>query len=90
MALISSFLGMLIYMYKEKNKPHHIPHVHARYREYELSIAANGDILEGDLPRKQLKGLEAWVAIHEDDIIASWEALNADDSEVIKIKGLEV
>ena len=88
MPLISAFLGMLIYMYKEKDSPHHKPHVHARYGEFELSIAADGEILEGSLPRKQQKAMEAWVAMREDEINASWIALN-EYSEVIKIKGLE-
>jgi hypothetical protein len=29
MPLMSSFLGILVYMFKEKNSPHHMPHVHA-------------------------------------------------------------
>jgi len=54
-----------------------------------MTIAANGEILAGKLPRKQQKYVEAWVALREDEIKASWTALNADNSEVIKIKGLE-
>ena len=34
MPLISSFLGILIYMFKEKNSPHHKPHVHVVYAEH--------------------------------------------------------
>jgi len=33
--------------------------------------------------------VEAWVALREDEIKASWIAMNADNSEVVKIKGLE-
>jgi hypothetical protein len=40
------------------------------------------------LPRKQMKLVDAWVALHEDELNASWVALNEND-EVIKIKGLE-
>jgi hypothetical protein len=89
MPLISSFLGILIYMFKEKNSPHHRPHVHAVYGNKKMTIAANGEILAGGLPKKQQKYVEAWVALREDEIKASWVALNADNSEVIKIKGLE-
>ena len=42
MPLISSFLGILIYMFKEKNSPHHKPHVHAVYSGKKMSIAADG------------------------------------------------
>ncbi|MCL2106579.1 MAG: DUF4160 domain-containing protein [Oscillospiraceae bacterium] len=88
MPLISSFLGVLIYMFKETNSPHHKPHVHVVYAEYKMSIAADGEILAGSLPRKQQKAVEAWVALREDEINASWVALN-ENGEVIKIKGLE-
>ena len=58
MPLISSFFGVLIYMYKEKNSPHNKPHVHAVYAGEKLSIASNGEILAGCLPRKQQKYVE--------------------------------
>ena len=45
-------------------------------------------IFAGILPRKQQKLVEAWVALHEDELNASWIALN-ENGEVIKIKGLE-
>jgi hypothetical protein len=88
MPLMSNFLGVLIYMFKEKNSPHHMPHVHAVYGTEKMSIAANGEILAGSLPRKQQKYVEAWVALREDEINAAWTALN-DNGEVLKIKGLE-
>jgi hypothetical protein len=40
------------------------------------------------VPRKQQKYVEAWVALREDEIGTSLKALN-ENSEVIKIKGLE-
>jgi hypothetical protein len=88
MPLLSSFFGVLIYMFKEKNTPHKKPHVHAVFAEDKMSIASDGEILAGKLPRKQQKYVEAWVALREDEINAAWIALN-ENSEVIKIKGLE-
>jgi len=86
--LISSFYGILIYMFKELNSPHKVPHFHAVYGEYRLSMDFLGEILAGTLPRKQLKLVEAWTAIHEDELRAAWIALN-ENGEVIKIRGLE-
>jgi len=86
--LISSFFGILVYMYKERNCPHGRPHVHAVFANERVSISADGVILAGGLPRKQQKYLEAWVALREDEIKAAWAALN-DNGEVIKIKGLD-
>lgn len=88
MPLISSFLGILIYMYKEINSPHHKPHVHAVYSGEKMSISTDGTILAGRLPRKQQKYVEAWVALREDELNAAWIALN-EHSEVLKVKGLE-
>jgi len=88
MPLISSFFGILIYMFKEKNSPHTMPHVHAVFSGDRMSISADGEILAGKLPRKQQKFVEAWVALREDEIKAAWIALN-ENSEVIKIRGLE-
>jgi hypothetical protein len=44
MPLISSFLGILIYMFKEKNSPYSKPHIHAVYSGKKMSIAADGEI----------------------------------------------
>lgn len=88
MPLISSFYGILIYMFKELQNPHNKPHIHAVFAGEKLSIDFNGDILAGSLPRKQQKLVEAWVALHEDELNAAWIALN-ENGEVIKIKGLE-
>ena len=88
MPLISNFFGILIYMYKEINSPHHKPHVHAVFSGEKMSIATDGVILTGSLPRKQQKYVEAWVALREDELNAAWIALN-ENSEVIKVKGLE-
>ena len=53
-----------------------------------MSITIEGKILEGKLPKKQKKLVDAWIEIHKDELYAAWHALN-NDGEVIKIKGLE-
>ena len=65
-----------------------MPHVHAIYSEYEMSIDFDGNILAGELPRKQTKLVEAWVLLHTDELNAAWRAYR-DDGELIKIRGLE-
>jgi len=88
MPLISQFYGILIYLYREMNAQHKTPHVHAQYGEYEMSISFDGDIIAGTLPVKQRKLVEAWVALHEDELRAAWKVYN-ESGEIIKIKGLE-
>jgi hypothetical protein len=88
MPIISQFYGILIYLYREINERHNTPHIHAQYGEFELSISFDGNIIAGSLPKKQLKMVEAWIAIHEDELRAAWRVYN-ENGEVIKIKGLE-
>ncbi|MDR0852951.1 MAG: DUF4160 domain-containing protein [Clostridiales Family XIII bacterium] len=88
MPLISSFYGILIYIYQEKGETHSTPHVHAGYAEYDMSIDFDANVLAGSLPNKQKKLVEAWVLIHQDELKAAWKAYN-EFGELIKIKGLE-
>jgi len=56
MPIISMFYGIIIRLYLMDNKQHNLPHVHAKYAEFEASIdITDGEILSGELPRKQLR-----------------------------------
>ena len=53
MPIISMFYGVIIRMYLLDNKHHNLPHIHAKYAEFEASInIADGEILAGKLPKK--------------------------------------
>jgi hypothetical protein len=88
MPLISSFYGILIYIYMEKGSRHNQPHIHAMYGEHDMSIDFKGNKMAGDLPKKQNKLVEAWIAIHSEELNCAWTAYNK-FGEIIKIKGLE-
>ena len=53
-------------------KKHNKPHVHVQYGEYKASIAVDGELLAGKLPRKQLKIIIGWLALHEEEAYAAW------------------
>ena len=73
MPVISMFYGIIIRLYVLDNKHHQIPHIHARYAEYEASISIeDGEILAGELPRKQLRLVQAWIELRRDELIADW------------------
>lgn len=56
------------------NQHHNQPHIHARYAEFEASIGiAEGEVLAGELPRKQLRLVQAWIELHRDELMADWE-----------------
>ena len=53
---------------------HHLPHIHARYAEFEASVGIeDGELMAGDLPRKQLRLVQAWIELHRDELMANWE-----------------
>jgi hypothetical protein len=73
MPVISMFHGILIRMYTLDTQHHHLPHLHARFAEFEASIGIDdGEPLAGQLPRKQLRLVQAWIELHRDELKADW------------------
>ena len=70
MPTISMFLGIIIRMYIDEHNP---PHFHASYQGHEASFTLDGELIEGDMPRKQRKYIGAWAEYHNDELIANWE-----------------
>ncbi|QTA80212.1 DUF4160 [Desulfonema limicola] len=74
MPIISMFYGIIIRMYLLDNKQHNLPHIHAKYAEFEASITIeDGNVIAGELPRKQLRLVQAWIELHKDELSANWE-----------------
>lgn len=69
---LSRFYNIVIKMIYSDNDQHHKPHIHVFYAEHEASIGVDGELLAGSLPVKQLKLVEAWIAIHEDELYKAW------------------
>ncbi len=46
-----------------------------------------GSVLEGSLPRAKLKLMEAWIEIHQEDLMADWQ-LALSGEPVFKIEPL--
>ena len=65
------FYNIVIKMIYSDDGQHHKPHFHVYYAEYEASVGVDGDLLAGSLPVKQLKLVQAWGAIHEDELYAA-------------------
>ena len=69
---LSRFQGMVIKLIFMDNDKHHKPHVHVFYGEYEASIGIDGELLEGSLPVKKLKLVQAWMILHEEELYKAW------------------
>lgn len=73
MPLISSFYGVLIYLYWLDTRQHHLPHIHAMYAGDEAVFAIEtGEPLDGSLPRRQTRLVQAWIEIRRDELMADW------------------
>lgn len=73
MPTISMFYGIIIRMYFGP-KEHNPPHIHAYYQDFNATFDLDlGSILEGKLPKKQTKLVQAWIEIHKDELLADWE-----------------
>jgi hypothetical protein len=74
MPIISMFYGIIIRLFLLDNKHHNTPHIHAKYGEFDVSIGiSDGELLAGELPRKQLRLVQAWIELHRDELMADWE-----------------
>ena len=73
MPTISMFFGIIIRIFFNDNKEHKAPHLHAFYNEFEAIYSIeSGELLAGELPKKQAKLVEAWIEIRKEDLIANW------------------
>lgn len=84
MPLISMFFGIIITM---NINDHPRPHLHAKYGEHKAVYLLDGTLDEGHLPRKQDKLVQAWIALHQDELEANWEILHS-EGEAFRIDPL--
>ena len=88
MPSISMFYGIIVYMYFMDNRQHKMPHIHAKYQDYEIVLSIpDGEILEGDMPKSKMKLLSAWIEIHQDELMANWQ-LAISGQQLYKIEPL--
>ena len=89
MAAISMFYGLIIYLYQFDNIRHHIPHIHVKYQgEWAVFSILEGEILEGELKTEKVKLVQAWMLIHQEELIANWDLAIAGEP-VFKIEPLK-
>ena len=83
------FYGVIVSMYFFDTGKHKRPHIHVKYQGEEAVISIpDGEVLEGAIQRNKMKLVQAWIEIHQDDLIADWElALNG--QEIFKIEPLK-
>ena len=89
MAVISMFYGIIVSIYFFDTRRHHLPHIHVKYQDQEAVIAIpSGEVLEGELRPNKLKLVQAWIEIHQEELMADWE-LASQGQSVFKIEPLK-
>ncbi len=84
---ISRFYGIIIYMYLGDHVP---PHFHAIYAEFEAQVnIETGEIVEGQMPRKQLRLVQAWCELHNEELMFNWSELHKQKPAFKKIIPLQ-
>jgi hypothetical protein len=82
------FYGLIIRMLYMDTQQHHLPHLHVEYQACEAVVTLpDGELIEGNLPAKKLRLLQAWITIHEEELMADW-ALAVKGEPVFKIEPL--
>lgn len=88
MPTLSMFYGIIIRMYMEIGGKHNVPHIHAEYGDDEALFDFNGNIIEGALPKKKERLVQAWIGIHEEELSANWKLLSQGE-QFFKISPLQ-
>ena len=89
MPVISTFYGVIVLMYYLDNRKHHLPHIHAQHGDDEAVISIpDGDVIEGSLRTNKLKLVQAWIEIHQQELMADWE-LAVNGRPIFKIEPLK-
>ena len=74
MPIISTFFGIVVAMYFFDNKRHSVPHIHVKAEGEEAVISIpDGEVLQGSLRANKLRLAQAWVEIHQEELMQCWE-----------------
>ena len=75
------FFGIIIRMYMEVGQPHQLPHFHAYYQDEVAVFSLDPiELMGGSLPRRQRRLVEAWAELHQEELVADWQRLQAGQS----------
>jgi hypothetical protein len=89
MPVISMFYGIIVLMYYVDNKKHHRPTYSRRVQRREAVVSIpDGEVMEGSLRSAKLKLVQAWIEIHQDELMADWR-LAVSGQPVFKIEPLK-
>jgi hypothetical protein len=84
---ICRFFGIIISMYAKDHLP---PHFHAKYGDFlGLFSIDNGDLIEGNMPRRAIRLIQDWSELHKAELMDNWLQSQNDAPNFHKIDPLE-
>lgn len=86
MPALCMFYGIIIRMYNNGSE-HNPPHFHATYQGHNATFTLEGEMKEGNMPKKQQNLILAWATLHHDELVANWE-LAVEEQPLFKIDPL--
>jgi hypothetical protein len=66
---ISRFLGIVDYM---NWADHPLPHFHARYGDYEVTVEIETGIVRGTFPKRAMRAVLEWLDLHQEELLVDW------------------
>ncbi len=85
MPIISTFYGIIIYMFWRDHNP---PHFHAKYGEYEIIVEIETGKVEGVMPKRALQMIQEWRQLHKAELRENWKKAEQ-NKPIEKIEPLE-
>lgn len=83
------FYGIIVRMFFMDNKEHKLPHIHVEYADYTAVVdISNGIILAEKFPNDKMKLVQAWLLIHQEELMADWK-LAINGQPIFKIDALK-
>jgi hypothetical protein len=55
------------------SREHGVPHFHAVYGEYEISVEVETGTIHGRFPPRALKLVLEWMNLHKQELLENWE-----------------
>ncbi len=66
---ISRFLGIVVYM---NWADHPLPHFHARYGDYEVTVEIETGVVRGTFPKRAMRAVLEWLDLHQEELLVDW------------------
>ncbi len=84
---ICRFYGIIIRMFFRDHLP---PHFHVEYAEFKGKInIIDGELIEGSLPKKALRLVQAWTELHRDELLINYQQSLTEGGIISRIEPLK-